>query len=78
LADNIVGVKLLLDPNQPKPFYLPTTNFKNDLKKLPKRPYMVASDFIGAMYRHALSEIAKEVPNSYMELCQKHFVLSGQ
>jgi hypothetical protein len=77
LADNIVGVKLLLDTEQPKPFYLPAGNVKHDLKKLPKRPYLVAADYIRALYKHALAEIANEVPDGYMELCQKQFVLSG-
>jgi hypothetical protein len=76
--DNIVGVKLLLDPTQEKPLYLPTSNVKSDLKKLPKAPVMVAADFIGALYQHALKEISGEVPKSYMELCQKQFVLSGE
>jgi hypothetical protein len=76
MADNIVGVKLLLDPSQEKPLYLPTGNIKSDLKKLPKTPLLVAADFIGAIYQYSLSEISKEVPKSYMDLCQKQFVLS--
>ncbi|KFY82655.1 hypothetical protein V498_08516 [Pseudogymnoascus sp. VKM F-4517 (FW-2822)] len=76
MADSIVGVKLLLDPSQEKPLYLPTGNIKLDLKKLPKSPLLVAADFIKAIYEYALSEISKEVPKSYMELCQKQFVLS--
>lgn len=78
IADNIVGVKLLLDPSQEKPFYLPTSNTKSDLKKLPKSAITVAADFIRAMYQHALQEISKQVPKSYMDLCQKQFVLSGE
>jgi hypothetical protein len=77
LAENIVGVKLLLDPSQEKPLYLPTGSIKNDLRKLPKTPVGVAADFIGAIYQHALKDIASQVPESYMSLCQKQFVLSG-
>ncbi|ORY15235.1 hypothetical protein BCR34DRAFT_558917 [Clohesyomyces aquaticus] len=76
LADSIVGVKLLLDPSQEKPLYLPTGNVKTDLKKLPKPPVMVAADFIAAIYQYALKEISAQVPESYMKLCQKQFVLS--
>lgn len=76
--DNIQGVKLLLDPDQERPLYLPTSTMKWDLKRLPKAPMEVAADFIGAMYKHALSEIAKEVPASYLSVCQKEFVLSGK
>lgn len=78
IADSIVGVKLLLDPSQEKPLYLPTGNVKSDLKKLPKAPIMVAADFIKCMYQHALQEISAQVPKSYLDLCQKQFVLSGE
>ncbi|KFA66207.1 hypothetical protein S40285_05120 [Stachybotrys chlorohalonatus IBT 40285] len=74
--DNIVGVKLLLDPKQELPLYLPTGNIKQDLKKLPKPPIDVAADFIGAIYKHALTEISKEVLDGYMDICQKDFVIS--
>ena len=77
IADNVVGVKLLLDPTQEKPLYLPTSNVKTDVKKLPKAPVMVAADFIGTIYRYALEEISAQVPESYMKMCQKQFVLSG-
>ena len=76
MEDNIVGVKLLLDPSQERPMYLPTANTKRTLKSLPKPPVEIAADFIGAVYRHALSEIAKVVPKDYFKLCQKEFVLS--
>jgi hypothetical protein len=78
MSDSIVGVKLLLDPTQERPLYLPTGNVKRDIKKLPKPPVDIAADFIGAVYQHALREIAKEVPKDYMAICQKHFVLSGK
>jgi hypothetical protein len=77
IADNIVGVKLLLDPSQEKPIYLPSGNIKTELKKLPKAPVMVAADFIRSIYQYALKEISKEVPERYMAMCQKQFVLSG-
>lgn len=74
---NIVGVKLLLDPKQERPLYLPAGNIKRLIKTLPKSPVEIAADFMGAVYQHALKEIVKEVPTEYMTLCQKHFVLSG-
>ena len=76
MQDNIVGVKLLLDPSQERPLYLPTGNVKRTIRNLPKAPVKIAADFIGAVYRHALSEIAKVVPKEYLKICQKHFVLS--
>lgn len=60
------------------PLYLPTGNTKQDLKKLPKPAIDVAADFISAIYKHALTEISKEVPEDYMAICQKEFVLSGR
>lgn len=78
MKDSIIGVKLLLDPSQERPLYLPTGNIKQDLKKLPKPAVEVAADFIKAMYEHALQEITKEVPDNYMTLCQKQFVFSGK
>ncbi|TWU72224.1 hypothetical protein ED733_003541 [Metarhizium rileyi] len=74
--DAIVGIKLLLDPEQTRPMYLPTSNIKKDLKALPKPAVEIAADFIGAVYNHALQEIAKTVPRAYMKLCNKEFVLS--
>lgn len=70
------GVKLLLDPDQDKPVYLPVSSFKNDLKSLPKSPVDVAADFIGAIYKHALSVIESSVVRDYFHMCDKEFVLS--
>lgn len=70
------GVKLLLDPSQPRPMYLPTTNVKTELKKLPKDPVDVAADFMGAIYSHALSKIESTRIKDYFNMCQKQFVLS--
>ncbi|KAK4450231.1 hypothetical protein QBC34DRAFT_484501 [Podospora aff. communis PSN243] len=76
MTDSIIGIKLLLDPDQERPLYLPTGNLQRDIKKLPKTPVEVAADFIRAIYQHAHAEIAKRVPKDYMSLCQQKFVLS--
>lgn len=73
----IVGVKLLLDPSQEQPHYLPSTNVTRDIKNLPKQPVAVAADFIQAIYKHAQREIEKTVPGGYLRMCKKEFVLSG-
>ena len=78
VKNNIVGVKLLLDPSQERPCYLPTENLLKDLSMLPKQPVEIVADFIGAIYQHALTEIAKEVPADYISICQKQFTLSGK
>ncbi|KAI2613000.1 actin-like ATPase domain-containing protein, partial [Hypoxylon fragiforme] len=74
--DKVQGVKLLLDPDQPQPLYLPTGNKKLELKKLPKDPVDVVADFIGAIYKHALSKIESAGIKDYFDFCQKQFVLS--
>ena len=77
-GDMIEGIKLLLDPTQERPLYLPSTNIKRDLKALPKPPVEIAADFIGAIYQHALEEISQTVPKAYLSICRKEFVLSGE
>ncbi|KAG8419671.1 hypothetical protein J3458_004519 [Metarhizium acridum] len=76
LDTGIIGIKLLLDPEQERPMYLPSTNTKRDIRMLPKQPVQVAADFMRAIYKHALDEISKTVPKAYMDLCSKQFVLS--
>ncbi|KAI1374961.1 actin-like ATPase domain-containing protein [Hypoxylon crocopeplum] len=71
-SEAIQGVKLLLDPDQRRPVYLP----KSELKRLPKDPIDVAADFIGAIYSHALSKIQSAGVKDYFDFCQKQFVLS--
>lgn len=78
LNGGIVAVKLLLDPKQERPSYLPAKDAEQELKSLPKKPYEVAADFIGAIYEHALDSISEKIPKAYMDLCDKEFVLSGK
>ncbi|KAG6230550.1 hypothetical protein E4U34_000368 [Claviceps purpurea] len=75
-SGGIVAIKLLLDPKQERPLYLPATHTRTELKALPKAPIEIAADFMRAIYEHALEEIASAVPKAYMDICQKEFVLS--
>jgi hypothetical protein len=52
------------------------SSFKNDLHALSKDPVDVAADFIGAVYKHALSVIESSGIRDYFHFCQKDFVLS--
>jgi molecular chaperone DnaK (HSP70) len=70
------GIKLLLDPDQPTPLYVPATNTRKNLLKLGKTPVDVASDYIGALYRHALAKITLAFPKDYVEMQQKKFVVT--
>lgn len=73
----IEAVKLLLDPDQEVPYYLPgAKNDTNELKKLGKTAVDVAADFIGAIYRHSLNKIESKMPKEYFAQCQKKFVIS--
>jgi molecular chaperone DnaK (HSP70) len=74
--DCVHGVKLLLDPDQPEPLYLPTGNKKKEIRKLPKDPVEVAGDYIGAMYQHAMAKIGAKYETDYYLRCQKQFVLT--
>ncbi|TVY90525.1 Heat shock 70 kDa protein 12B, partial [Lachnellula willkommii] len=75
-GDVVQGVKLLLDPDQQQPIYLPNSTARSDLKRLKKPPVDVAADFIKAMYQHAMAKIESQIPVEYLRICQKQFVLS--
>jgi hypothetical protein len=77
-SNSIVGVKLLLDPKQKRPHYLPAATISRNLSSLPKPPVEVAADFIRAIHAHALAEIARTVPQAYMDMCRKDYILSGE
>jgi hypothetical protein len=67
---------MLLDTDQKMPIYLPASSAKETLSYLGKPAVDVAGDFIGAMYRHAMSRIEAAIPVEYLDICQKQFVLS--
>ncbi len=76
LQGSVVGVKLLLDPSQERPPYLPLINTKYTMNRLPKPAGDIAADFMRAIYQHALGQIEKTVPKRYYALCKKHFVMT--
>ena len=76
LEEKIEGIKLLLDPDQPKPLYIPQTNTNAELKKLGKPALDVATDYIGAIFQHAMRKIEGKYPRSYLDLLDKQLVLS--
>lgn len=69
-------MKLLLDPDQPRPLYLPESTARSDLKRLGKPAVDVAADFMGAISEHAMKKIETSVPSEYVQVCQKQFVLT--
>ncbi|CVK84249.1 related to hsp70 protein [Fusarium proliferatum] len=74
--DHVQGVKLLLDPKQTRPSYLPSSSANLEKRRLPKDVVDVVADFMKAMYEHALEKIASKVPRDYLDLCEKSFVLT--
>ena len=72
----IEGVKLLLDPDQPKPIYAPCINSEAELKKLGKPAIDVASDYINAIFLYALRKIESKYPRNYLDMLDKQYVLS--
>jgi molecular chaperone DnaK (HSP70) len=75
-ADKIEGIKLLLDPDHPKPLYVPQSNTKAELQRLGKPAVDVAADYIVVLYKHALSKIDAAWPEDYLAGLQKKFVLT--
>jgi molecular chaperone DnaK (HSP70) len=70
------GIKLLLDPDQPVPLYVPASNTKKELQKLGKPPLDVATDYLGALYEHAMGHINNTYPKDFVDMQQKKFVLT--
>lgn len=70
------GVKLLLDPEQPVPLYVPASNTKKDLQKLGKPVVDVATDYLKVLYEHALGYINNAYPKDFVDMQQKKFVLT--
>src|ERR1700722_6984823 len=75
-TNKLEGIKLLLDPDQPTPLFVPAGNTKKALLKLGKPPIDVASDYIGAIYKHGLEQIKASVPGDYLDMQQKKYVLT--
>lgn len=74
--ERIEGVKLLLDPDQPKPLYVPSVNTEAELKKLGKSAVAVATDYISAIFQHAMRKIESKYPKNYLDMLEKQYVLS--
>ncbi|KEZ46799.1 hypothetical protein SAPIO_CDS0097 [Scedosporium apiospermum] len=76
LEDKITGLKLLLDPEQRRPYFIPT-NIPAELAKLPKSTLDVATDYLRALYDHAMAEVKGEyLDREFLENYQQQFVLT--
>ncbi|KID59176.1 Hsp70 family protein, partial [Metarhizium hybridum] len=73
---NITELKLLLDPDQPRPYFI-SSNVQAEMARLPKGVMDVASDYMRVMLQHAVKQIEKEVMDrSILDNYQKKFVLT--
>ncbi len=72
----IEGMNLLLDHHSEVPLWLPAARTETELQKLGKLPVDVVTDYLKALWNHALGIIQSKVPAEYLESCQKIFVLS--
>ncbi|KAI0125684.1 hypothetical protein BJ170DRAFT_684939 [Xylariales sp. AK1849] len=75
LEEKIVGLKLLLDPDQKRPYWIPT-NVEAEMAKLPKDVLDVASDYIRVIFEHALKEIEKGYLPDFIRNFAKQYVLT--
>jgi molecular chaperone DnaK (HSP70) len=72
----IEAIKLHLDPEQPKPIYVPAVDTKAELRRLGKAPVAVASDFMSAIFKHASAKIESKYPAGYFNMLRKQYVLT--
>lgn len=72
----IEAIKLLLDPEQPRPIYVPAVDTEAELKKLGKSPSTVATDYIRAIFEHATAKIESKYPQNYFQMLKKQYVLT--
>lgn len=70
------GIKLLLDPGQEMPVYVPASNTAAQLRRLGKPAVEVAADYMSAIYMHAMSKIESKMQVDYLRMCRKKFVVS--
>lgn len=75
-GSKVEAIKLLLDPDQEKPLYVPETNIRAEIRKLGKPPLDVAADYLEALYKHPMSRIESKVMIKYLDMCQKIHIIS--
>lgn len=76
--DSIIGVKLLLDPDQKLPSHVPPNNMNKMNKPLPKLPQEIAADFIRALHAHAKTEIMTKIAGTDLDSYTIDYVMSGK
>ena len=72
----IEAFKLLLDPDQPTPTYIPALDTNVDPTRLGKAPITVATDYIREVFKHATNKIESKYPEGYFQTLKKEYVLT--
>ncbi|KAL9090220.1 MAG: hypothetical protein Q9159_002120 [Coniocarpon cinnabarinum] len=72
----VENFKLLLDEEENKSQNGASNHCAAQLKSLSKSVAEVTSDYIRALYEHALSYIATKVPKECMDMCEKKFIVT--
>lgn len=68
--------KLLLDAKLPKPEYTQIMKVEKNFRELAKTPVNAVSDFMGALYRYAITAIEENHIQAYSEVQALKFVVS--
>ncbi|KAI9882584.1 MAG: hypothetical protein M1823_005673 [Watsoniomyces obsoletus] len=72
----IEAIKMHLDPEEKTPKYVPSTDTRAELRRVGKSATEISSDYMKAIYDHAMKKIGEKVPAEYIKMCEQHFVLS--
>ncbi|EMR64084.1 putative heat shock 70 kda protein 12a protein [Eutypa lata UCREL1] len=73
--EKIVGLKLLLDPDQNCPYQIPADT-QTEIEQLPKPVVEIASDYIRSIFQHALKEIEKGYFPGFINGFKKQYILT--
>jgi hypothetical protein len=75
-GEKIERIKLLFDPEQPRPYFVPT-NVEAETAKLPKSVVDVASDYMRAIFQHAIKEIESNyLDPEFLNNFEKQYILT--
>lgn len=73
--EKIIGLKLLLDPDQKRPYWIPYDPHA-EIAKLPKPVVEVAADYMKAIFQHAITEIEKGYMPGFIDGFKKQYILT--
>ncbi|TGJ87961.1 hypothetical protein E0Z10_g854 [Xylaria hypoxylon] len=75
LKEKVVGLKLLLDPDLKRPYWIPSDPHA-EIAKLPKAVVDVAADYLKAIFQHAIAEVEKGYLPGFIEGFKKQYILT--